>query len=90
MISHLNIRVSGCVQGVCFRAATRACATTLGLDGFVKNEPDGSVYIEAEGTEDALHKLVEWCHHGPPSAVVENVVSSTGKLKNMTGFTIRW
>jgi len=90
MTAHRIIRVTGQVQGVCFRAATRDRAMELGLDGYVRNEPDGSVYIEAEGPVEALAALEEWCHHGPPAAEVDAVTSVSGTAKKMSGFSIRW
>jgi Acylphosphatases len=68
-----KIYVSGLVQGVFFRAYTRNVARTLGLKGWVRNLPDGRVEIYAEGEEESLKKLVEWCKIGPPHAIVEDV-----------------
>jgi acylphosphatase len=68
--------IRGRVQRVFFRAATEREARHLGLCGWVRNCPDGSVELLAEGTRPALEKLVAWCAHGPAHAVVENVESS--------------
>ena len=65
--------VSGRVQGVAFRASTAAKARQLGLAGWVKNLPNGSVELEAEGSPDQVAALVTWCHHGPPAARVDQV-----------------
>ena len=65
--------VSGRVQGVSFRAATRAEAHRLGVVGWVKNRPDGSVELEAEGPEDMIAALLAWCDQGPPAASVARV-----------------
>lgn len=43
----------------------------LGIKGFVRNEPDGSVWIEAEGDDDTMDTFVSWCKKGPPMASVE-------------------
>jgi acylphosphatase len=62
MKKHFNIRISGRVQGVFFRASTKAKAEELGISGFVQNEPDGSVYIEAEGeeaTDGKIYRMVQ-------------------------------
>jgi acylphosphatase len=48
-MNHVSIRISGKVQGVFFRASTKGKAEQYGINGFVRNEKDGSVYIEAEG-----------------------------------------
>lgn len=69
----VNIYVSGIVQGVFYRAYTRSKARSLGLTGWVKNLPDGRVQIFAEGKEDSIKKLIDWCKVGPSHAVVEDV-----------------
>jgi len=85
--SHRSIRVHGLVQGVFFRASAREEAIRLGLAGFARNEPDGSVLIEVEGEEDALDAFVAWCRRGPPRARVERVDVSAGEIRGATGFT---
>ena len=67
------IKVYGLVQGVFFRYTTRKVARKLGLTGIVKNMPDGSVYIEAEGAEDQLLELLEFAKQGPKYAKVEDI-----------------
>lgn len=66
-------RVFGKVQGVFFRASTQQQAVALGITGFVKNEKDGTVYLEAVGEPVALESLVEWLHKGPKHASVDKV-----------------
>jgi acylphosphatase len=73
MKRHYKIKVSGKVQGVFYRASTKQMADLLGVKGFVRNEPDETVYIEAEADEEILIKFVQWCHHGPERANVEHV-----------------
>ena len=65
--------VSGRVQGVAFRASTVTEARRLGVVGWVKNRSDGSVELEAEGPDDMVAALVQWCHEGPPAARVARV-----------------
>jgi acylphosphatase len=65
--------VSGRVQGVSFRAATRAEARRLGVVGWVRNRDDGAVELEAEGADDLVAALIQWCHQGPPAARVASV-----------------
>jgi len=65
--------VSGRVQGVSYRASTAHEARRLGLVGWVKNNRDGTVELEAEGPEDAVTTLLAWCKVGPPAAMVTNV-----------------
>lgn len=87
-MGHWNIRVFGKVQGVFFRASTQERARALGLRGFVRNEPDGSVYIEAEGEAEKLQQLAAWCEQGPERARVERVETETGEQKGFDDFSI--
>ena len=68
---HLVIR--GRVQGVYFRAAAVREARRLGITGWVKNRPDGSVELVAEGDEDSIKDLSSWANHGPSAARVDHV-----------------
>ncbi|WP_299817767.1 acylphosphatase [uncultured Pontibacter sp.] len=81
---HVAIRVYGKVQGVFFRASTLDKAREFGLTGFVQNEDDGTVYLEAEGDEEALRKLEDWVHEGPKHARVTRVDVKT--VKELEGF----
>ncbi len=73
-----------------FRASTRRKAKKLGITGFVRNKPNGSVHIEAEGTEKKLNNLVDWLEEGGPRfASVDNVKIEKGKLKNYQTFQIQ-
>ncbi len=65
--------VHGRVQGVFFRASTQKKAEELGLAGWVKNRPDGTVEIHAEGQQETLEKLIEWCRQGPALASVSSI-----------------
>lgn len=89
MVKHLNIHVYGLVQNVLFRYATLHKAEELGIKGFVVNKPGGSVYIEAEGEENSLQKLIEWCQIGPELATVEKVEAKEDMVKNYNNFQIR-
>lgn len=68
-----NAIIHGIVQGVAFRHYTRKEASGLNLVGFVRNLPNGTVEVLAEGEEEALGKLETWLDQGPPSARVESV-----------------
>lgn len=68
-----RFRIRGRVQGVSFRAATRAQAAPLGLCGYACNLPDGSVEVLAVGSETAIAALERWLQHGPPLARVTAV-----------------
>lgn len=65
--------VEGRVQGVWYRASCRQRAVELGLVGWARNLPDGSVEVVARGSEQAVGELLAWCHAGPPAADVEGV-----------------
>ncbi|MBK9731392.1 MAG: acylphosphatase [Chitinophagaceae bacterium] len=88
-MKHYSIRVYGKVQGVFFRASARHRAQLLDISGFTKNERDGSVYIEAEGSEKNLSLFIGWCHEGPERATVTNVEVKEGPVKNFTGFEVK-
>jgi acylphosphatase len=84
---HIAVRIYGKVQGVFFRASTQQQAKSMGLTGFVRNEKDGSVYLEAEGNEVALQQLIAWVHLGPDRASVTKVeVKEIDELKEFTTF----
>jgi len=89
MLLHKNIRIEGRVQGVGFRYSAFHKAKELNLKGYVKNQPDGSVYVEIEGDEDSINKFILWCYQGPPMAKVTNVYISDGILRYFNSFDIR-
>lgn len=88
MRKHLNITVAGRVQGVFFRASTKTSADHLNIKGFVRNQPDGSVYIEAEGEEKDLEQFLKWCSQGPKAARVEAFNVVKGRIEDYTSFVI--
>jgi acylphosphatase len=67
------LTIRGRVQGVYFRAAAQREARRLGVTGWVRNRPDGSVELCAEGDEDAIKDLSSWAGHGPSAARVDHV-----------------
>jgi len=86
-----RIRVEGLVQGVFFRYNTQREAHRLGLKGWVRNLPDGSVECVAEGEEERVKELIQWCHHGPPGARVERVRVQWEEYRgDLKGFEIRY
>lgn len=71
----ISARVIGRVQGVGFRFTTKQAADQLGINGIVRNESDGSVYVEAVGTEEKINPFIETLAKGPsPSATVDRIV----------------
>ena len=81
--------ISGRVQGVGYRVATRQQALALGVDGWVQNLPDGRVWAVLAGEEQAVQKLVDWCRQGPPLAQVTEVVVAPYPDPVGKGFVIR-
>ncbi len=72
-MTRVRFLVSGRVQGVGFRAATRSEALRLGLSGHARNLRDGDVEVVAGGDEAAIEALASWLMHGPPGARVDAV-----------------
>ncbi|MGM0769898.1 MAG: acylphosphatase [Pseudomonadota bacterium] len=68
-----TILVTGKVQGVYFRASTQEVARQLRLTGYARNLPDGRVEVVAQGPEDQLQALKDWCAKGPPAARVSEI-----------------
>jgi acylphosphatase len=73
----VKCRVTGRVQGVWFRASTRQQAQPLGIRGYARNLPDGSVEVLACGEEAALRSLKAWLRRGPPMARVDDLTCQT-------------
>ena len=84
-----NVVVHGSVQGVFFRAETRDRARSLGLAGWVRNAPDGTVEAVLEGDDEQVESMVEWCRRGPGGARVEEVEVAWSEPEGEEGFSIR-
>ena len=80
--------VSGKVQGVWFRAATKEKAERLGVSGWVKNLPDGRVEVLICGEKAKVDLLHQWLHRGPKLANVEQVIMEELEPKGYEGFLI--
>lgn len=89
MKKSLSITIQGHVQGVGFRYHASARARELLLTGFVRNQPDGTVFIEVEGEDLPVDEFVEWCRLGPRWARVDSVEIQTVEMRNYTGFTVK-
>ncbi|MCK5558353.1 MAG: acylphosphatase [Candidatus Hydrogenedentes bacterium] len=74
-----NVKISGIVQGVLFRAYTCENAVRLGVTGWVRNLYDGRVEGLFEGDQEAVSQLISWCHKGPPGARVTDVEVEWGE-----------
>jgi acylphosphatase len=84
----VHIHVQGLVQGVSFRAGARDEATRLGLVGWVRNNPDETVEVAAEGPPQAVDQFVEWCRRGPPAARVDEVDVTEEELVGERAFVM--
>ncbi len=85
----MRLAVAGSVQGVGFRAATQQRALALGLKGWVRNEPDGTVAVHAEGSPDGVRALIEFLGQGPPAGQVERVACTEVRPEGHEQFAIR-
>ena len=68
-----HIRFYGRVQGVCFRATSSSIARKLGLTGWVRNEYDGSVEMEAQGTSELINQLIDTMKNVSQYIVIDNI-----------------
>lgn len=80
--------VSGLVQGVWFRQSARERAADLGVQGRVRNLPDGRVELEMEGAPEAVEALVRWCRTGPARARVDSVEVAEATPTGERGFRV--
>lgn len=85
-VVRLRIQVHGQVQGVFFRARAQERAQALGISGFARNEPDGTVTVECEGPAHAVEEMRAWCETGPPRAEVERIETTGLEPNGETGF----
>jgi acylphosphatase len=87
-VKRAHVVVRGAVQGVFFRAETRDRARSLGLAGWVRNAPDGTVEAAFEGHDERVELMVEWCRRGPAGARVEDVDVAWVEPEGEEGFSI--
>jgi acylphosphatase len=85
----LRLSVRGHVQGVWYRDWTVQAARNLGVSGWVRNCPDGTVEAHAQGDETAVHALLARMHEGPPAARVETIDSVECEREDLEGFQRR-
>jgi acylphosphatase len=85
-----HVYVSGQVQGVFFRDSAQEKAQQLGLNGWVKNLPDGRVEALFEGPSERVREMVRWCEQGPSQAEVEDVETEFEASEgDLTSFEVR-
>lgn len=92
MKKRVHAIVHGRVQGVFFREYTRRMADELGLSGWVRNLPDGTVETEFEGEEDVVASMIEWLSKegSPMSSVTRVDVQDRESLDQQPGFAVRF
>ena len=74
----VHLRITGLVQGVSYRANAHELARRLGVNGWVRNLPNGDVELVAEAPPEPLERLITWCRRGPREARVDSVVIDRG------------
>ncbi|MEE4256679.1 MAG: acylphosphatase [Bacteroidales bacterium] len=89
MLKTHSIKVYGKVQGVGFRFYTQKTAVEMGVKGYVKNERDGSVYIEAEAPADIIESFLHWVSEGPEWARVDEMNVQDIPTQGFADFSIR-
>jgi acylphosphatase len=87
-VTRARVRVSGRVQGVFFRVETRDRARSLGLAGWVRNCPDGSVEAVFEGDPERVESMVDWMRRGPSRASIEHVDVAWEEPAGEQGFAV--
>jgi acylphosphatase len=84
-----DVVVTGRVQGVFFRDSARREAARIGVGGWVRNRPDGTVEAHVEGAADAVARLVAWCRSGPRRADVDDVAVTAVAPQGFERFDVR-
>jgi acylphosphatase len=84
-----RVVVSGEVQGVFFRDSCRAEAVANGVNGWVRNLPDGTVEAVFEGSPETVDRLVRWARQGPPRARVSAVAVAEEVPEAFRSFDVR-
>jgi len=88
MQKHIDTKIYGKVQGVGFRRGVKRLSLKLGLTGWVKNLPDGSVHLSVEGESDKVDALINWCRTGTLLAQVKHLKITSNNLEGFTEFLI--
>ena len=78
----VHLLVSGKVQGVFFRQALKVLAIKNNVHGWVRNLKDSRVEVLLEGDSNAVNLIVEWAHHGPANARVDEIKFNNEEFKN--------
>jgi len=84
-----RVVVHGRVQGVFFRGSTAERAREVGVSGWVRNRPDGTVEAVFEGSAEQVAEMVRYCRQGPPWARVERIEEFEEAPEDLGGFGVR-
>jgi acylphosphatase len=88
-VKRARIRVAGRVQGVGFRYSAQLRARSLGVDGWVRNLPDGAVEAVFEGNDERVESMIDWCRRGPAGSAVTDVELHWEQPVGENGFRVR-
>jgi acylphosphatase len=84
-----RLQITGRVQGVFFRVWAQGQARELGVSGWIRNRPDGSVEAHLESDESAVARMIDRMRRGPANASVEHIVVDDAELQGMGRFEVR-
>jgi len=88
MVTAVHIRIKGLVHGVSFRSSMAQLASDLGVRGWVRNLPDGTVEAFLEGDERKVKRIIDWAKFGPPRARVDKLEVEPATPRNHRDFRI--
>ncbi|HYA55501.1 MAG TPA: acylphosphatase [Nitrososphaerales archaeon] len=88
MVTAVHVRIRGLVHGVSFRSSMAQLASDLGVRGWVRNLPDGTVEAFLEGDDRKVKRVVDWAKLGPPRARVDRVEVEPATPRNHRDFRI--
>jgi len=88
VLTAVHIKISGLVHGVSFRSSMAWLASDMGVRGWVRNLPDGTVEAFLEGDERRVKRIVDWAKFGPPRARVDRLEVEPATPRNHRDFRI--
>ena len=88
MVTAVHVKIRGLVHGVSFRSSMARLASDLGVRGWVRNLPDGTVEAFLEGDEGRVRRIVDWAKFGPPRARVDKLEVEQTTPRNHRDFRI--
>ena len=88
MVTAVHVRIRGLVHGVSFRSSMAQLASDVGVRGWVRNLPDGTVEAFLEGDERKVKRVIDWAKFGPPRARVDKLEVEPATPRNHRDFRI--